>query len=160
MISHPVAGAVSALQKQALASSDTYELDRIDRALDELLRNPTNASTPAPFRTKSAMGHAYEVLERRRAIVQFIPLEPNYVNSGQPDHSLLAAGTPRVGQHRTPNLTQAERVLLNELAGGPRRRLLGTDTASWYPLQRMLRARQPGPATAHGRCVQAAEAAA
>ncbi|MEU3535119.1 hypothetical protein AB0E70_26575 [Streptomyces murinus] len=134
MISHPVAGAVSALQKQALASSDTYELDRIDRALDELLRNPTNASTPAPYRTKSAMGHAYEVLERRRAIVQFIPLEPNYINRGQPDHSLLAAEL-LAWVNTEPNLTQAERVLLNDLAGGHDAVSLADRQA--VPLQRM-----------------------
>ncbi|MFE9418941.1 hypothetical protein ACFYMX_25495 [Streptomyces griseofuscus] len=134
MISYPVAGAVSALQKQALASSDTYELDRIDRALDELLRNPTNASTPAPYRTKSAMGHAYEVLERRRAIVQFIPLEPNYINRGQPDHSLLAAEL-LAWVNTEPNLTQAERVLLNDLADGHDAVSLADRQA--VPLQRM-----------------------
>ncbi|WP_251146531.1 hypothetical protein [Streptomyces sp. CBG30] len=74
------------------------------------------------------------MLERRRAIVQFIPLEPNYVNSGQPDHSLLAAEL-LAWVNTEPNLTQAERVLLNELAGGHDAVSLADRQA--VPLQRM-----------------------
>ncbi|MGW2539866.1 hypothetical protein ACWC5I_03110 [Kitasatospora sp. NPDC001574] len=117
MISHPVAGAVDALQKQALASCDTYELDRIDRALDELLRNPTNSSTPAPHRARSAMGHAYEALERRRAIAPSVSLDADRVDCGQNDSNLLVAET--LAWLRTePNLADGERVLLNDLAHG------------------------------------------
>ncbi|WP_055699752.1 hypothetical protein [Streptomyces silaceus] len=117
MISHPVAGAVSALQKQALASSDTYELDRIDRALDELLRNPTDASTPAPYRARSAMGHAYEALKRRRAIAQLVPLDPDRVDYGGTDSRLLVAEII-AWLSTEPNLADGERLLLNDLARG------------------------------------------
>ncbi|MFE3109065.1 hypothetical protein ACFXKJ_19410 [Kitasatospora indigofera] len=117
MISHPVAGAVDALQKQALASCDIYELDRIDRALDELLRNPTDASTPAPYRARSAMGHAYEALERRRAIAPCVPLDPARVDCDQTDSSLLVAEI-LTWLRTEPSLTMSERILLGELAHG------------------------------------------
>ncbi|AXI78531.1 hypothetical protein [Peterkaempfera bronchialis] len=117
MISHPVAGAVKALQKQALASRDTYQLDRIDRALDELLRNPTEDTSPAQYRMRSAMGHAYEALERRRAIAPSVPLDPERMDGGHTD-----ARYPVVEilawLWSEPNLADGERILLDELARG------------------------------------------
>ncbi|MFF4926864.1 hypothetical protein ACFY4B_40395 [Kitasatospora sp. NPDC001261] len=117
MISHPVAGAVKALQKQALASRDMYQLDRIDRALDELLRNPSEDTSPAPYRVRSAMGHAYEALERRRAIAPSVPLDPERTDGGHTD-----ARYPVVEilawLESEPKLAAGERVLLDELARG------------------------------------------
>ncbi|MFF0227488.1 hypothetical protein [Streptomyces sp. NPDC004629] len=117
MISHPVAGAVTALQKQALASRDTYELDRIDRALDELLRNPTDTSTPAQHRIRSAMGHAYEALERRRAIAPVVPLNHERADHGHTDARYLVVEIMAWLQAE-PELASAERVLLDDLAHG------------------------------------------
>ncbi|MFF3060174.1 hypothetical protein [Streptomyces sp. NPDC057909] len=74
MISDAVVTAVRTLQEQALRIRDSYELDRIERALDELLRNPAG-STPAAYRSRSALGHAYETLERRKAIAPQTELE-------------------------------------------------------------------------------------
>jgi hypothetical protein len=117
MISHPVAGAVQALQQQALTSRDTFQLDRIDRALDELLRNPTEQTGPAPSRVRSAMGHAYEALERRRALAPRVPLDPehtdsSYIDARYPVVEILAWLTSE------PNLNAGERVVLGELARG------------------------------------------
>lgn len=117
MISPPVAGAVSALQQQALATRDTYELDRIDRALDELLRNPTDTTTPARHRMRSAMGHAYEALERRRAIAPTVPLDLERSDCGVTDTHYVVVET--LEWLRTePGLTESERTLLRNLAHG------------------------------------------
>ncbi|WP_406133174.1 hypothetical protein [Streptomyces zaomyceticus] len=117
MISHPVKGAIFALQKRALATCDTYELDRIDRALDELLRNPSDASTPAPFRVRSAMGHAYEALERRKTIAPSISLGEEHADHGAMDH-----GYPVVEivewLRAEPGISHAQRVVLQALAHG------------------------------------------
>jgi hypothetical protein len=117
MISHPVAGAVTALQQQALASRDTFELDRIDRALDELLRNPTDTSTPVQHRIRSAMGHAYEALERRRAIAPLVPLNHERSDHGHTDARYLVVEILTWLQSE-PELASAERVLLDDLARG------------------------------------------
>ncbi|WP_019635059.1 hypothetical protein [Actinomadura atramentaria] len=117
MISYSVARAVTALQRQALASRDTYELDRIDRALDELLRNPTDASTPAQHRIRSAMGHAYEALQRRRAIAPLVALNPERADHGRIDTCYLTVEI-LVWLHAEPGLASAERALLNDLARG------------------------------------------
>ncbi|MGP3967392.1 hypothetical protein [Streptomyces sp. 6N223] len=116
MISPPIAGAVETLQKQALTSHDTYELDRIDRALDELLRNPADTSTPAKFRIRSAMGHAYEALERRRAIAPRVALDPEHHDNG---HDVPYVTVEILAWLRTePSLSDSDRVLLNDLARG------------------------------------------
>lgn len=110
-------GAVSALQKQALTTRDAYELDRIDRALDELLRNPTDVSTPARHRMRSAMGHAYETLERRRAIVPSVPLDPERIVGAHTDNPY---GVVEILEwlRTEPGLTKYERTLLSNLASG------------------------------------------
>lgn len=117
MISDPIAGAVSALQKQALASNNTYELDRIDRALDELLRNPTDASASAQQRLRSAMGHAYEALERRRAIAPSVPLD---IERARCKHIEARYAVVEILAWLSvePALAKEERVLLDDLARG------------------------------------------
>lgn len=117
MISHPVAGAVQILQKQALTSRDNYELDRIERALDELLRNPTDTDTPAPHRVRSARGHAYEVLERRRSLAPCVPLDHEGAERGRPDSNYLIVEI-LVWLRGEPALATSERLLLNDLARG------------------------------------------
>lgn len=117
MISHPVAGAVQTLQKQALTSRDNYELDRIERALDELLRNPTDTDTPAQHRVRSARGHAYEVLERRRGLAPCVPLDQESADRGHPDSSYLIVDI-LVWLRGEPGLATGERHLLNDLARG------------------------------------------
>jgi hypothetical protein len=117
MISHPVAGAVQALQQQALASRDTFQLDRIDRALDELLRNPTEHAGPAPSRVRSAMGHAYEALERRRTLAPSVPLDSEHTDSSYVDASYLVVEI-LAWLTSEPNLDAGERLLLGELARG------------------------------------------
>ncbi|MFE6530135.1 hypothetical protein ACFVMA_14465 [Streptomyces rochei] len=117
MISHPVEGAIFALQQRALDTCDNYELDRIDRALDELLRNPSGESTPAEHRVRSAMGHAYEVLERRKAIVPVVSLHAENADRGATvhDYSVIEISEwLRV----EPGIPPRDRKLLQALAGG------------------------------------------
>ena len=68
MLSQAVETAVNHLQQQALQATDLYEIDRIERALDELLRNPLKAD-PAHFQVRSARSHANRVLQDRRTIL-------------------------------------------------------------------------------------------
>lgn len=117
MISHPVEGAILALQQRALATCDTYELDRIDRALDELLRNPTDTTTPPKFRVRSAMGHAYEAMERRKAIAPSAPLDTEQSDQGTQDASYLVIEVLE-WLRVEPALAKGERTLLSALAGG------------------------------------------
>lgn len=132
MISPSVAGAVFALQQQALGTRDTYELDRIDRALDELLRNTTDTITPARQRIRSAMGHAYEALERRRAIAPTVPLDRS--DRGAIDTHYVVVET--LEWLRTESrLTEGERTLLWNLAHGDDANTLAP--GSGVPLPRM-----------------------
>ncbi|WP_028648089.1 hypothetical protein [Nocardiopsis sp. CNT312] len=118
MISPPVIGAVQALQKQALTSHDTYELDRIDRALDELLRNPDDtSSTPTKHRIRSAMGHAYEVLERRRTIAPAAAFDHELGDQENTDASYLVVEI-HTWLQTEPHLANGERALLEDLAHG------------------------------------------
>ncbi|MDW4909424.1 hypothetical protein RB628_29805 [Streptomyces sp. ADMS] len=117
MISTPVKEAVCTLQKRALACHDNYELDRIERALDELLRNPGGESTPAKYRMRSAMGHAYEALERRKAILPSTSLSNEGTQPGTPDR-----GYPVVEilewLRTEERLVPQERAMLQSLAHG------------------------------------------
>jgi hypothetical protein len=117
MISHPVEGAIFALQKRALDTCDTYQLDRIDRALDELLRNPSDDSTPAEYRVRSAMGHAYEALERRKLIAPSISLGGDH-----PEHGAMDQGYPVIEifewLRAEPGIPQSQRAVLQALAHG------------------------------------------
>lgn len=69
MMSDAVLDAVCQLQDRSLRTCDTYALERIERALDELLRKP-HEDAPVPYLLRSALGHAYETIERRKAIAR------------------------------------------------------------------------------------------
>jgi hypothetical protein len=117
MISHPVEGAIVALQQSARATFDTYQLDRIDRALDELLRNPSDESTPAEYRVRSAMGHAYEVLERRKTIAPLVSLDAEHTEQGVNDRDYPLVEINE-WLRSEPGISQEQRALLQALARG------------------------------------------
>ncbi|MGW0713049.1 hypothetical protein ACWD4G_45225 [Streptomyces sp. NPDC002643] len=87
MFSDVIKAAVTTLQQRAMDTWDTYDLERQERALDELLRNHESTSGSVRHRIRSATGHAYEVLERRKVIAPSDPVsaglrEPSYSEHG------------------------------------------------------------------------------
>ncbi|WP_435059407.1 hypothetical protein [Streptomyces sp. bgisy060] len=116
MMSDAVVTAVKTLQERALRARNTYELDRIERALDELLRNPENPA-PAQHRVRSALGHAHEAIERRKAIAPQTELadhgqEPGYVEFAFQEIEMLAWISVE------PGFKEPDRALLIDLALG------------------------------------------
>ncbi|MFF4197471.1 hypothetical protein [Nonomuraea sp. NPDC001831] len=73
MLTQQAQHALSELYAQACRITDTFELERIDRALDEIVR--LNGSSSATFQVRSARGHAWQVLRDRRVAVPLIALE-------------------------------------------------------------------------------------
>ncbi|MCD5341429.1 hypothetical protein LR392_04195 [Arthrobacter sp. AK04] len=73
MISPEVQAAVATLQQQAdvaRKSRDSFELDRVERALDELVRNHTKTGKPSRM-IRSARANAYKVLKDRASFNAF-----------------------------------------------------------------------------------------
>lgn len=68
MLSQPVLAAVSDLQRRAIKAVDLFEIERIERALDEILRHPTSTK-PASTQIYSSRGHASQSLTERRRIL-------------------------------------------------------------------------------------------
>ena len=65
MMSLEVQTAVRTLQQRAVSAHDVFELDRIDRALDELTRNPQKTAEPQ-HQVRGAISNASKVLVRRK----------------------------------------------------------------------------------------------
>ncbi len=67
MITPQVGAAVAYLQQLTFrrTSTDAFDLDRIDRALDQILAHPDNTA-PAPFQVRDARANASKVLAKRR----------------------------------------------------------------------------------------------
>ncbi|MEV6129384.1 hypothetical protein AB0M05_21565 [Streptomyces violaceusniger] len=87
MFSDVIKAAVTTLQRSAMYTQDIYDLERHERALDELLRDHEFTSGSAQHRIRSAKGHAFEVLERRKVIapcvtVHAVTHEPGYTEPG------------------------------------------------------------------------------
>ncbi|MEJ7647720.1 MAG: hypothetical protein WKF57_01535 [Nakamurella sp.] len=70
----PALTAVESLQRRALRLTDNYELERHDRALDELVAH-LDRTSPAQFQTRSALANAAKVIRSRRRIAPTISLE-------------------------------------------------------------------------------------
>ncbi|WP_313354538.1 hypothetical protein [Microbacterium sp.] len=67
LITPQVGAAVAYLQQLTFrrTSTDAFDLDRIDRALDQILAHPDNTA-PAPFQVRDARANASKVLAKRR----------------------------------------------------------------------------------------------
>lgn len=123
MFSPEAESAYLALQSKAMVARDNYELERIDRALDEISRNPLN-SRPAPFQYRSAMAHAGQAIEDRRRIVLLIPafdglrIEPGAVEAGygEIEDSLWVEAMPLKARDRAVLHTLVADVSVEELA--------------------------------------------
>ena len=72
MITEQAQAALPRFHALAGPSADVFELDRVDRALDEVLR--LNSDQPAAFQVRSALANASKVLRHRRTLAVTTPL--------------------------------------------------------------------------------------
>lgn len=123
MINVSVQAAVVQLQQQALQSHDVYELDRLDRAIDELVRNP-DKSTPPAFQRRSAMANANKILQYRKRTCPVTSLDEQTPDCAPSSSDLVQTdGAPdeldiRLWLETTPSLTAMQRSLLRAFADG------------------------------------------
>lgn len=124
MISDEVLSAVITLQKRMLTASEVYQLDRHDRALDELLRSPC-CKAPVHFQTRSALAHAGQVLADRRRLGTIVPIDQlTSLESLGPVRDLPVTDQEIVALdillwlETTPSLSDTERTILRQLAAG------------------------------------------
>lgn len=108
--------ALMRLYEQASHSTDNFTLERIDRALDEILR--LNGTEPPVRQVRSAMAHAYQVIRDRRRTVVPETLEAREIeppNSGMDEDVIDLQEWLR----STPRVTGQQRNLLGLLANDP-----------------------------------------
>jgi hypothetical protein len=104
--------AMTALYARARKTRDVFELERIDRALDEIVR--LNDTKPAAFQIRSAMANASKVILARRALVPCISLDGAQhcgVRDGQ-----FAATDLTLWLEATSALTREQRSLMRLVA--------------------------------------------
>ncbi|SFC60096.1 hypothetical protein [Streptomyces aidingensis] len=117
MFSDVIEAAVITLQRRAMHTRDSYDLERSERAIDELLRDPENPSGSARHRIRSARGHAYEVLERRKAIAPRAIMHAGMTEPSCTEHSF--SRTEWLDWIRTePTFNLIDRTILHSLAVG------------------------------------------
>jgi len=74
MFTSQAQSAYSTLQARAISATDSYIVDRLERALDEIIRNPRN-TRPAPFQVRSAWANAGKVIDDRRKLAPQLSLD-------------------------------------------------------------------------------------
>lgn len=119
MVTAEVQSALIHLQDRSARALDTFEAERIERALDEILRRPDSTS-PAPFQVRSAMAHAGERLKERRTRVAFGSLERD-LETGSVHPGYLEPGLASIeiaDMIDSAPLPARDRTLLHLLATG------------------------------------------
>lgn len=114
MLTEQAQHALKTLYMRARKTSDNYELERIDRALDEIIR--LNETSPVAFQIRSALAHAGQVLRERRALAPSDPLgdmEPHR-EPGE-DDGRFAVVDITVWWQTTSSLAEGQRDLLSQL---------------------------------------------
>lgn len=113
--------AVVYLQQHSTRSADIYELERHDRAIDEIVAN-LDRTTPAPFQTRSALANAAKVIGKRRSIRTYGSLDKPQPTGNLPDVGSDDGAYDLVDVFQwlatSPSLHSAERRLLHDLAAG------------------------------------------
>ncbi len=116
--------ALLSLQRRASYTADSYSLDRIDRALDEISRHVDNPR-PAAFQIRSAYANAGKVIASRRAIAPTASLDRPRADdpgSAAPDPGADEGGYAAVELldwlRMSPSLTTPERRLILDLSRG------------------------------------------
>lgn len=132
MFSSQAASAYLTLQEQALSASDNYTVERIERALDEILRNPHKTSPPA-FQVRSAIANAAKVIAGRRRLAPPISTDSPGVEVDEEEGGYLAVEVMHwLG---TASVTVAERAILRGLANGEDAETLAASRG--VPVERM-----------------------
>ena len=157
MMSQSVCAAVEELQRQALLSSDSFENDRIDLALNEILRHPESTALTHAL-VYSSRGHALERLTGRRRLLggTLVSLVEAASEDAEYDEQVARAlATADSGYVRTdwerwistsPSLTDGDRIHLQALAGGEDAASLATalNVSVSIMRQRISRSRRRG----------------
>lgn len=115
MLTEQVESAICSLQSQAIAARDTYSLERIERALDELIRNPHKVSISA-HQVRSARANAGKVIERRRSLAPSAPLDEATHDVSTVDRAIASAEL-LIWLDAAP-LSDHHRAILKALAAG------------------------------------------
>lgn len=115
MLSEQAQAALGILHRRASKTGDNFELERIDRALDEIVR--LNGTAPAAFQVRSAMAHASKVLLDRRALAPSSSVEELELHRelGEPDGQFAVVDLA-VWLQTTRALTETQRCLMYQLA--------------------------------------------
>ena len=120
---------MSTLQQQALRATDVFEIDRVERALDEILRRP-ESTAPAESQVYTSRGHAAETLLRRRAILGGTTIQLGAEVDDEAEYDERAAQALAVAEPgyvqvefdhwlaTTEALNPRDRILLRALAAG------------------------------------------
>ncbi|OBK28870.1 hypothetical protein A5634_19720 [Mycobacterium asiaticum] len=145
MFSSQAQSAYLTLQSMAMSAKDNYTLNRAERALDEILRNPGNAK-PAGHQVRSAWANAGKVLDNRRRIVPQLSLDTPGLQVAEADGAYDTVDILDWLDHAA--VSASDRNVLRSLAGGADAEALADDAG--VPVQRLRerisRARRVGHA--------------
>ena len=154
MFSSEAQSAYLALQSIALTAKDNYTIDRAERALDEVIRNPGNAK-PAAHQVRSAWANAGKVLQNRRNLALQIPLDTPGLGLTELDGGYDAVDI--IDWLDQAAVSASDRTLMRSLAHGADARMLAE--VEGIPVQRVRerisRARRAGAADYYSTVVAA-----
>jgi len=145
MFSSEAQSAYITLQSRILAAQDSYIIDRAERALDEIIRNPENTK-PADHQVRSAWANAGKVLQNRRDLVPQVPLDMPGLSVAVVDGAYDAVEIFDWLDHAA--LSTPDRTLLRSIAGGADAQMLAHahGVAVQRVRERISRARRAGSA--------------
>ncbi|MFE3455965.1 hypothetical protein ACFXKD_00355 [Nocardiopsis aegyptia] len=115
MLTEQAQSAMNVLYGRISRASESFELERLERALDEIIR--LNANRPAPFQIRSAYAHAGELMRHRRDLAPTVSHSEVHHEPGTPDHG-FALIDMQLWLDKTPSLTCSQRTLLQGLGAG------------------------------------------
>lgn len=105
--------ALTRLYNQAHRSTDNFDLERIDRALDEIVR--LNSTESYGRQVRSALANASKVIRERRNTVSAVSLEARQIDAASPDCQEPVIDL-RLWLRDTKRITEQQRRLLMLLA--------------------------------------------
>ncbi|MGW2933543.1 hypothetical protein ACWDA7_17135 [Streptomyces sp. NPDC001156] len=155
MLTEQAQHALKLLYRRAKNTGDAFNLERIDRALDEVIR--LNSDAPAAHQVRSAWAHAGTVLRERRALAPVTPISEtdSYREPGALDEE-FAATDLRAWLQTTNALTASQRTVLRQLSADQDPSDLAAERGLSLPRMR----EQISRARRHARSAYAAEVVA